>query len=172
VIASVPSAAPCATSWPTTPRREGFSASPLSHQQPLGHTVGGHRLVEDRDRVLGGLTGCDMGGDRVAGVVVDELEDHALASTGQYVVGRVELPARVRCRVDEPTPRRTGLLPRLDPSDTGLAEDPRQRCHGRHLRQAHRVHLVVHADRAVVQPGSLQGGAHLQRLVLDLLAQL
>jgi hypothetical protein len=83
----------------------------------------------DRDRVLGGLTGCDMGGDMggegVAEVVVDELEDHALASAGQDVLGGVELPARVRGRVDEPPPRRARLLLRLPTSDTGLTEDPR-----------------------------------------------
>jgi hypothetical protein len=34
-------------------------------------------------------------------VVVDELEDHAPAPTGQDVLGRVQLPARARRRVDE-----------------------------------------------------------------------
>jgi hypothetical protein len=39
---------------------------PVVGQQPLGHAVGGDGLVEDRDRVLGGLTGRDVGGDGVA----------------------------------------------------------------------------------------------------------
>ena len=48
----------------------------------------------------------------------------------------------------------------------------RARCRRGHLRQARRSHLVVPADRAVVQPGSLQRGTHLQCLVCDLCAQL
>ena len=153
-----------------TPRR--VQREPVVGQQPLGHAVGGHRLVEDRDRVLGGLTGCDMGGDRVAGVVVDELEDHALASAGQDVVGGVEVPARVRGRVDQPPPRRTWPLARLQPSNAGLTEDPRQRRRRGDLVQAHRAHLLVHADRAVVAPGRLERGPHPHRLDLDLLGQL
>lgn len=35
---------------------------------------------------------------------------HALGATGQDVLGGVELPARVRVRVDEPSPCRAGSL--------------------------------------------------------------
>ena len=54
-----------------------------------------------------------MGRDGVAGVVVDELEDHAFAAAGEDVFGRVELPACVRRRIDEPPIRGPRLLPRL-----------------------------------------------------------
>ena len=46
-------------------------------------------LVEDGDRGLGGFTPGDMGGDRVAGVIIDELEDHALTTAGKDVAGGV-----------------------------------------------------------------------------------
>ena len=49
-------------------------------------------LLHDRDRGLGGLAPRDVGRDRVSGVVVDELEDHALPAAGQDVLGRVQLP--------------------------------------------------------------------------------
>jgi hypothetical protein len=100
----------------------GVEREPVVGQQSLGHAVGGHCLVEDRDRVLAGLTGCDMGGEGVAEVIVEELEDHALASAGQHVLGRVELPARVRRRVDEPPPGRARLLLRLQASNSCLTK--------------------------------------------------
>ena len=128
----------------------------------------GHCLVEHRDRRAGGLTPRDVGGDRVAGVVVDELEDHALAPTGEHVLGRIELPARVRCGVHEPAPCRAWLLLRLEPCDTGLAEDPCQRRDRWDRGQTHRAHLVVHADRPMVQTGGLQRSPDLHRLGLDL----
>lgn len=38
-------------------------------------------LPDDCESALGGLPGRDVGGDGEAGVVVFELEDHALAAT-------------------------------------------------------------------------------------------
>ena len=104
-----------------------LSASPLSDSSRLGHAVGSHGLDEDRDRILGGLAGLagrDMGGDRLARVVVEEPEAHARASASQHVLGRVELPARVRGRLDEPPSGRARLPIRLQANDTCLAEDP------------------------------------------------
>ncbi len=132
----------------------------------------GDGLVEDRDRGLDGLTCGDVGGDRLAGVVVLELEDHAFSSAGQHVFGRVELPARVRRRIDEPPPRRAGLLARFAARDAGLTEDPRQRRDRRHRIEPHRPHPVVDADRPVVQPGCLQHRPDPHRLGLDLVGQL
>jgi hypothetical protein len=60
-----------------------------------------------------------VGGDRVTGMVIDELEDHAGAPAGQHVLGGVELPARVRRRVDEPAPCRARFLLRLQPPPLG-----------------------------------------------------
>ena len=112
----------------------------------------------------------DVGRDRVPGVVVDELEDHALASTGEDVLGGVQLPARVRRRIHEPAIRRPRLLPRLRPRDPGVAEDPRQR---RQRRRGHPEgpHLLVHADRPVIQPRRLQRGPHPDRLLLHVVGE-
>ncbi|GAB3099615.1 hypothetical protein GCM10027054_30050 [Isoptericola nanjingensis] len=74
-------------------------------EQPLGHAVGGDGLVHYGDRAFGGLAPCHVRRDRVARVVVDELEDHALAPTGQDVLRRIQLPAGVRRRIHEPPPR-------------------------------------------------------------------
>jgi hypothetical protein len=43
--------------------------------------------------------GGDMGGDREAGVVIDELEDHAFTAAGEDVLGRVQLPQTVMMEV-------------------------------------------------------------------------
>ena len=51
-----------------------------------------------------------MGRHREAGVIIDELEDHAFAAAGEDILGRVQLPARVRRRVDEPAIRSARLL--------------------------------------------------------------
>lgn len=47
-------------------------------------------------------------------MVILELEDHALSSAGEHVLGRIKLPAGVRGRVDEQAVCRARLLPRLD----------------------------------------------------------
>jgi hypothetical protein len=88
------------------------SVTPLS-EQPLGHPVGVDGPVEQDDRVLGGLGPRDVGDHGVAGMVVDELKDHGLASAGQDVLGRGELPARVRRRLGELSPCRAWSLLRL-----------------------------------------------------------
>lgn len=105
-------------------------------------------------------------------MIVDELEDHTLTPAAQHVLGRIQLPARIRGRVDEPPPCRGGLLLRLKTSHVSLTEDACQRRHGRDLFQAHRVHFLVHTDRPVVQARSLQSGTHCHGLFLDLIAQL
>ena len=73
-----------ALGWFGLPRAaRDVSASPLVSQiAQLGHTmISLTALSEHGDRILGGLPGRDMGGNRVAGVVVDELEDHAAADS-------------------------------------------------------------------------------------------
>jgi hypothetical protein len=89
--------------------------------------VRGDGLLHHRDRPLGRLTRRDVGGDGVTGVVVDELEDHACPAAGEDVVGRVQLPARVRGGIDESSVGGPRLLPRLGPGDVRVAEDSRQR---------------------------------------------
>ena len=44
----------------------------------------------------------NMGGDREAGVVIDQLQDQVYATAGGNVFDAVQLPTRVRSRVDEP----------------------------------------------------------------------
>jgi len=112
-----------------------------------------------------------VGCQGVTGVVVDELEDHALAPTGKHVLGGVELPAGVRCGVHEPPPCRAWLLPRLEPSHACLSEDPGQRRDRGHRRQAHRPHLVVHADRPMVKTRRLQRSTNIESLGLDLVGE-
>lgn len=152
------------------PRR--VQCDPIVGQESLGHAVGINGFVHHNGCVLGGLTECDVGGDRIAGVVVDELEDHALTAAAEHVLGRVELPARIGGRVDEPPPCRARLLLGLKTSHASIAEDACQRRRGRDLSQAHRVHLGVHADRPMVQAGGLQSGPYCHGLALDLITDL
>lgn len=57
----------------------------------------GDAFLHHGDRRL--FSPSDVGGDREAGVVVDELVDHTLATAGEDVFGPVELPADVRRRI-------------------------------------------------------------------------
>ncbi len=75
-------------------------------------------------------------------------------------------------RVDEPAVCGAWLLLRLGACDAGFPKDARQRRGRRHRAHAQRPHLVVHADRPVVQPGLLQCGPHADGLPFDLVAQL
>lgn len=109
-----------------------------------------------------------MRSDRYPGVIILKLEDHTPATSGQHVLRGVELPTRVRRGIDKPAIGGTRLLPRLQSRDPTDPENPRQRRH-RRRDQAHRKHLVMHADRPMIQPRSLQRRTHLQRLLLDLL---
>lgn len=136
---------------------QGLEVDDQSTQDPASGGV-------ERDAVVGQESlrhaVANVGGQGEAGVVVDELEDHALATTRQDVLGGVELPARVRGRVDEPAPRGAGFLLRFSPGDARGAEDPGQRCDRWHRGHVQGGHLVVDADRAVVQAGGLQGCAY------------
>jgi hypothetical protein len=85
------------------------------------------------------------------------------------IVGRVQLPARVRGGIDESSVGGPRLLPRLGPGDVRVAEDSRQRrCRG-NRGHSQVAHLLVDADRPVIQPGLLQCGADPDRLLLDVL---
>lgn len=111
-----------------------------------------------------------MSSDSEARMVILQLEDHTLATTDEHVLGGVQLPSGVRCRVDKLAVRSPRLLRRLGPGHVLLPEDPSQRGHDRGLHsQVH--HLVVHADWSRVQPEGLQGGPDLQRLVLKVLGE-
>lgn len=79
------------------------------------------------------------------------------------------LPARVRGGIDESSVGGPRLLPRLGPGDVRVAEDSRQRrCRG-NRGHSQVAHLLVDADRPVIQPGLLQCGADPDRLLLDVL---
>jgi len=103
-------------------------SGPVVGEQSLGYSMSRNRLVKHGDRGVGGLARRYVGAHGVARMIIYELQDDAPASTGEDVFGAVELPARIRRGVDEPPPRRAGLLSRLMASHTGLAEDPCQRC--------------------------------------------
>ena len=148
----------------------GVQRGPVVGQEPLGHAVGAHALVEDPDGRVTGLGPGDQGGHRQAGVIVLKLEDHALAASFQDVLGGVQLPAGVRSGVDEPPPGRSGPLPGLGAGHVPGPEDPGQGRHRRRL-QPHGDHLVVDADRPVVQARELQGRAYCHRLVRGRLTQ-
>lgn len=105
-------------------------------------------------------------------MVVFQLEDHARAPAGQDVLGSVELPAGVGCRVDEPPVGRSGLLVRFQAGHAFLPEDPSQRGDRRDLAHTQIAHLVVDADRSVVQPRGLQRLTHAHGQFLDVLGHL
>jgi hypothetical protein len=92
-----------------------------------------------------------VGADREPGVAVDELEDHAFASAGQDVFGCVQLPARVRRRINKPTILGSRFLLRLEPSNARVAEDPRQGRDRRDWFHPQGAHLLVDTDRPVIQ---------------------
>ena len=85
---------------PTTVRVQGHR---VVGEETLGDSSGCHALVEDCQGPFAGLSICDVGGDCHPGMVVFKLEDHALASCDQDVLGGVELPAAVGSGVDEAT---------------------------------------------------------------------
>lgn len=88
---------------------------------------------------------------------------------GQTAPARPPRPARVRGGIDESSVGGPRLLPRLGPSDVRVAENSRQRrCRG-NRGHSQVAHLLVDADRPVIQPGLLQCGADPDRLLLDVL---
>ena len=137
-------------------------------EQPLRNTVSGDAFLHYGDRSFRGFAPGDVGGDGEAGMAVDELKDHALAAAGEDVLGRVELPARVRCGIHEPPIRGPRLLPRFGLRNTRVTEDPRQRRDRRDRLHTEGPHLLVNTDRAVIEPGPLQCGAHRDGLRGDL----
>ncbi len=86
---------------------------PVIAEQPLRNPVSRDLFRDDRDRTSRGFAPSNMGRDGQAGVIVDELEDHTLPTAGEDIFGAVQLPARVRRRINEPTVRRPRLLLRL-----------------------------------------------------------
>ena len=126
MIASTPSAVTWMTSWPFIPRRVGFERGSVVGEQTLWSSATRGALVEHRDRCFSGLAARHVRGDREARMIVLELEDHAGPAVGEDVLGRIQLPARVRCRIDKPPPGRARPLPRLQSSHASFAEDPCQ----------------------------------------------
>ena len=82
----------------------GVERGPVVGQEALGHAVEADAFLDDAHRVARVLASGGQGGDGQAGVVVDDLQDHAGAAAGQRVVGAVDLPAGVRCGIDESAP--------------------------------------------------------------------
>lgn len=99
-------------------------------------------------------------------MVVNELEDHALASAFQHILGGVQLPAGVGHWVSEGPEVGARAFVRGRDDQAAFAEDP---CQGGHRRGVHAEfdHLVVDADRAVVPAGFFQGFTHGHGLVFD-----
>ena len=140
-------------------------------QQALGHSPGGHAPVEDVD---GRLTGHRPGrpgrpppggsGRPGAGQITalrPPARTYSVASSCQQALGAGQV---------EPAPGRPRSLGRLGPGHPLPTEEPgRPRRRGR--LQAHGGHLVVHADRTVVQSRALQGRAHVQGLGAHRLGQ-
>lgn len=77
-------------------------STPVTAQQPLRNTMRFDAFPHHSQGSFSGFTPGNVGGDREAGVVVDELEDDAFLSAAEDIFGRVELPARVRRRIDKP----------------------------------------------------------------------
>jgi hypothetical protein len=69
----------------------GVQSYPIVGEETLGYSSRCHALVEDCQGPLTGLSVCDVGGDRHPGMVVFKLEDHALASRDEDVLGGVKL---------------------------------------------------------------------------------
>ena len=157
---------------PQHPASGRVQRRPVIAEQPLRNTVCGDAFADDRDRALGRFTPGNMRRDREAGVIIDELEDHTLPPTSQNIFGAVELPTGVRRRIDEPTVRRPRFLLRLHPRDAGVAEDPRQRRRRRDRDDPQLAHLVMNADRTVIQARLLQRDPHPDRLLLHLVDRL
>ena len=149
----------------------GVQRGPVVGQEPLGHAVGAHALVEDPDGRVTGLGPGDQGGHRQAGVIVLKLEDHALAASLQDVLSGVQLPAGVRSGVDEPPPGRSGPLPGLGAGHVPGPQGPGPGTPPKAPPRTHGDHLVVDADRPVVQARELQGRAYCHRLVRGRLTQ-
>ena len=100
----------------------------------------------------------DVGGDGETGMVVDELEDHAFAAYGQNVFGAVELPARLRRRIDEPPISGPRFLPRLQTDNPCVTENPRHR--RRHWDHPLGPRLLVNTNRSVIEPRLLERRAN------------
>lgn len=151
----------------------GVQRGPVVGQEPLGHAVGAHALVEDPDGRVTGLGPGDQPGHRQAGVIVLKLEDHALAASLQDVLSGVQLPAGVRSGVDEPPPGRSGppCWARRGPASLARKDPGQGRHRRRHPRPMETI-LSHHADRPVVQAREpLRGRAYCHRLVRGRLTQ-
>ena len=130
----------------------GVQRGPVVGQEPLGHAVGAHALVEDPDGRVTGLGPGDQPGHRQAGVIVLKLEDHALAASLQDVLSGVQLPAGVRSGVDEPPPGRSGPPCWARRGPASLARKIRARDATEGASRPMETILSHHADRPV-DPG-------------------
>lgn len=74
---------------------------PVVRQEFLWDHVGGDCFGYHCQRPGGGFCGVDVGCQGQAGVVVDELEDHAAVPVGQRAFGAVNLPEAVRGGIGE-----------------------------------------------------------------------
>ena len=115
--------------------------------------MSGDAFRDHSNRSGRGFTPGNMSCDRQPRVVVDELEDHELATPSENVVRPVQLPARVRRGIDEPPIRGPRFFPRLKPGNARVAEDPRQRRNRGHRFHPERPHLLVNTDRSMIPTG-------------------
>lgn len=99
-------------------------------------------------------------------MVIDQLEDHAFASSFQHIFGGVQLPAGIGHRIAEGPVGGTRTLLRGWGNQASFGEDPGQ-CRDRYRGHAQLLHVIVHADRSVIPARGLQRLAHCDRLVLD-----
>ena len=122
----------------------------IVREQSLRDPVRGDAFPHHRDRGFGRFPGGDVGGDREAGMVIDELEDHAFTAAGEDVLGRVELPA---CSSVPGKNRRYAARGFFlgSVSRHRRSRKMRQRCHRRHRFHAQRSHPFENTDRAVVE---------------------
>ena len=161
-MGSTPRERTCSTRRPVTPRRLGLRAAPLSVSRRWGTPRAATPLSKTSMAAWPAIARGDQGGHRQAGVVVLEPARSPPCARRPGRTRRHPGPlAGVGGGVDEPAPRRPRSLGRFGPGHPLLTEDPGQgRRRGR--LEAHGGHLVVHADRTVVQSRALQSRAHIE----------
>lgn len=97
-----------------------------------------------------------------------ELSSDGPLRRSEDIFGAVQLPAGVRRRINNPPERGPRFLPRLDPRNARVAEDPRQFCRRGDWSHPEEPRLLVNTDRPMSQPGLLERGANPDRLTLHL----
>ena len=137
-------------------------------QKPLRDTEFSDRRLQHGHHVGDGLPGRRTRGQDTPGVIVDYLQHAHNRAVSQLMVEPVELPTLVRRGIREP-PCRLGSLLRAWFGYAPAGKDPRQR-RPRRSGQPDLEHRVAHTDRAAIPAVLEQVGSHLQRELLDIVA--